>query len=264
VSAETGVRPLVLPVSGAHLARAGELRRQFASAEPFPLVVLDDFLDPQLAQGLLEEFPDVTAMPRTGDGVFGDKRELAAVAGAGPSGRRFHEAMTSPAFASFLGEVTGFDVFVDPDLFGGGFHQGADGSYLDMHVDFNIHPHKADWLRMLNILVYLNPNWDEAWGGHLLVKSAVEQEPRAIAPVFNRAVIMRTADNTFHGYRRMSLPTGVTRRSVAVYAYRQVRVGEYLPHSTNWVPERGLGRKAVAQYLRVRTKVKNILRPPRA
>src|SRR5207302_6775883 len=128
-------------------------------------------------------------------------------------------------------------LFVDPVFHGGGFHQGGDGSFLDMHTDFNIHPLHPDWLRMLNILIYLNRDWEEAWGGHLLIKARIDQEPVAIAPAFNRAVIMLTAAHTYHGYRRMALPAGVTRKSIATYAYREIEAGSLATRTTGWVPE---------------------------
>ena len=219
------------------MGRGAEFRESFEAARPFPLLVLDDFLVPELADALVAEFPTVEEMPRSRDYVFGNKHELSSIEARGPASAQLYAAMLSDQFRDFLVEVTGFEVFVDPAFHGGGFHQGADGSYLDMHVDFNVHPLHADWHRMLNILLYLNPNWQPAYGGELLVKNAPDAEPRAISPQFNRAVIMLTADSTYHGYRRMSLPPGVTRRSIATYAYRMMEPGEVKARTTGWVPE---------------------------
>ena len=201
------------------------------------MLVMDGFLDVELANRLLDEFPAIDAMPKSRDYVFGDKHELSSVAQAGPAGRRFYEAMVSGDFAAFLSEATGFEVFVDPSFHGGGFHQGDDGSFLDMHVDFNIHPHHDSWLRTLNLLLYLNPEWQASYGGELLVKARIDQEPVAVAPLFNRAVLMLTDDHTYHGYRKMSLPSGVTRKSIATYAYRKITGGPVRPRTTGWVPE---------------------------
>jgi hypothetical protein len=214
-----------------------ELRAEFSSATPFPIVVLDDFLDEGLAHALFEQFPDVNEMPRSRDYVFGQKRELSNLSRGGPPGEQFFELTTSPAFAKFLSGVAGVEVFVDADFHGGGFHQGADGSYLDTHVDFNIHPLHPDWLRTLNVLVYLNPEWKDEWGGELLVRSAPDAPERSIEPRFNRAVIMLTDDRTYHGYRQMHLPNGVTRKSIATYAYQQIDKGSVVARTTGWAPE---------------------------
>jgi hypothetical protein len=156
--------------------------------------------------------------------------------------------MVSDAFKRFLTEATGFDVFVDPMFFGGGFHQGGDGSFLDMHVDFNLHPQHKTWLRTLNILIYFNKDWKDDYGGHLLVRNAPSAPTRSIAPLFNRAVIMLTDNRTYHGYRKMSLPPGVTRKSVATYAYQLVGEGEVDFRTTGWAPESaGLFKRLVAR-----------------
>ncbi|HUQ64387.1 MAG TPA: 2OG-Fe(II) oxygenase [Acidimicrobiales bacterium] len=226
-----------LPIASHWIEQAPQLRQSFQNAEPFPLLVLDDFLDPNLADTLLEEFPAIDQMPKSRDYVFGNKHELSSVEQQGSAGARFYQAMLSDQFQTFLQEATGFDVFVDPMFFGGGFHQGGDGSFLDMHVDFNLHPQHKTWFRTLNILLYLNKDWKDDYGGDLLVKNAPDAQTRSIAPLFNRSVIMLTDDHTYHGYRKMSLPDGVTRKSIATYAYRPVAEGEVDVRTTGWVPE---------------------------
>lgn len=240
------------------LERSDELRRSFREASPFPLVVIDGFLDDGLAHDLVREFPDVDEMPRSRDYVFGAKHELSSVGERGPASARFHAGVLSPRFAAFLGELSGEPVFVDPDFHGGGFHQGANGSFLDLHVDFNLHPGHPDWLRTLNVLVYLNPGWRREYGGELLVTSSPTSPPREIEPLFNRAVIMRTDDRTYHGYRRMTLPPGVTRRSLAAYAYRAVEPGAIRPRTTGWAPEdAGPAKRFLARHYDTLVQVKN-------
>ena len=173
-----------------------QFRESFWEASPFPLLVLDDFLEPAFADELLRDFPAIDDMPRSRDYMFGDKHELSGLDEGGSAARRYFEVTTSLAFQRFLTELTGFELFVDPTFFGGGFHQGGDGSFLDMHVDFNIHPEHPEWLRTLNILVYLTKDWDPEWGGQLLLKSSATGPARAIDPLFNRAVIMQTGDST--------------------------------------------------------------------
>lgn len=230
----------------------------FRGAFPFPLLVLDDFFHQDFARALLDEFPSIEEMPRSRDYMFGDKHELSSIDERGSAGRRFFDLVVSPEFASWLSDVSGYEVFVDDAFFGGGFHQGGDGSFLDMHVDFNIHPEHQDWLRTLNVLLYLNDPWDPAWGGQLLVKAAVDDEPRAIEPTFNRVVVMLTDDHTFHGYRRMSLPPGVSRKSMATYAYQHIESGTVRQRTTGWTPEQaGVVKKVVARYYNSAVLAKN-------
>ena len=236
-----------------------ELQPAFRDADPFPLLVLDDFLVPAFADALLAGFPALESMPRSRDYVFGKKHELSSVDSYDSASQRLSQLVLSPGFASFLRESTGYDVFVDPDFFGGGFHQGGDGSFLDMHVDFNLHPEHPEWLRTLNILLYLNRDWRSEWGGELLVTATPGGATRAIEPNFNRAVIMLTDDHTYHGYRKMSLPPGVTRKSIASYAYRPVE-GAVRRRTTGWVPERAsLPKRLAARYYNGAVLLKNRL-----
>jgi Rps23 Pro-64 3,4-dihydroxylase Tpa1-like proline 4-hydroxylase len=240
--------------------RGDELAADFRNGDPFPLLLIDDFLDEDTANKLLEEFPKPDAMPKSRDYMFGDKHELSSVAEQGPTSREFYDALMSDKFKQFISTLTGKDLFVDPAFHGGGFHQSGDGGFLDTHVDFNMHPLHEDWLRTLNILLYLNKDWKPEYDGRLLIKASPDDEPRGIEPVFNRGLLMLTDDHTFHGFKKMSLPAGVTRKSIATYAYEKVPVGSITSRTTGWSPdEGGTVKKSIAKHyntlVRAKTKV---------
>jgi hypothetical protein len=247
-------------VFGSWLSNLGQLRHEYATAAPFPLVVIDDFLVPALADAVLAEFPAPDEMPRSRDYIFGRKHELSSVAARGPSSRILYDALMSIEFANALNEITDRTLFVDPAFHGGGFHQGTDGSFLDTHVDFNVHPEHPDWLRVLNVLLYLNKEWRAEYGGELLLRSAPEEVPIAIKPLFNRAVLMLTSDSTFHGYERMSLPPGVSRKSIATYAYEHIPVGSVSARTTGWAPiQSNLLKRMIASRYGGAVRIKNRL-----
>lgn len=244
----------------AWIDQADQLAEQFRTASPFPVLVLDDFLDKETAEGLLAEFPNPDAMPKSRDYMFGDKRELSSVAEQGPRSKEFYDALMGEQFQQFIRTLSGRELFVDPAFHGGGFHQSGDGGYLDTHVDFNMHPLHSDWLRTLNVLLYLNKDWKPEYDGRLLIKARPDEEPRAIEPVFNRGLIMVTDERTFHGFRKMSLPPGVTRKSIATYAYEKVPEGSVSARTTGWSPDdSGALKKSVAKHydslVRVKTKI---------
>jgi Rps23 Pro-64 3,4-dihydroxylase Tpa1-like proline 4-hydroxylase len=225
------------------------LAADYKRGDPFPLVVIDGFLEDKFASQLVAEFPSVDQMAHSKDYIFGDKREQARFATAGSACQAYHDYLLSEEFAVVLSTVTGRKLFMDSSFHGGGFHQGGDGSHLDTHVDFNIHPKHDDWLRVLNILLYLNKDWPAKYGGDLLLRTDPKNEPRAIAPLFNRAVFMFTGDNTYHGYRKMSLPPGVTRKSIAGYAYELIPAGSLKTRTTSWAPEEGgIVKKTLARH----------------
>jgi hypothetical protein len=244
---------------GPWIGHGEQLAAEFTTASPFPLLVIDDFLDVAAAERVLAEFPSPGRMPKSRDYMFGDKHELSSVAEQGPGSRALYDALMGEEFRAFLCALTGRDLFVDPAFHGGGFHQSGDGGFLDTHVDFNLHPLHRDWLRTLNVLLYLNKDWKSEYDGRLLVKAHPDDEPRAIEPLFNRAVIMMTADNTYHGFRKMTLPPGVTRKSIATYAYERIPAGSVKERTTGWAPEGagGLKRTVARHYdkaVRIKTR----------
>jgi hypothetical protein len=115
-------------------------------------------------------------------------------------------------------------------------------------VDFNRHPVEP-WHRRLNLIVYLNPEWHDAWGGLLELHSdprSPDDRVTCIAPLFNRGVVFETTEWSWHGFQRIAVPpqAGVTRRSIALYFYTTERPADELAptHSTIYVerplPER--------------------------
>jgi len=158
--------------------------------------------------------------------------------------RRAHE------FLDLVGALTGItDLRYDPWYFGGGTHENRAGQDLDAHIDFNRHPVEL-WHRRLNLIVYLNSEWDDAWGGSLELHSdprSPDDRVTTVTPLYNRAVIFETTEWSWHGFSRIALPpekAALTRRSIALYFYTTDRPAEELadPHSTVYVdrplPER--------------------------
>jgi Rps23 Pro-64 3,4-dihydroxylase Tpa1-like proline 4-hydroxylase len=109
----------------------------------------------------------------------------------------------------------------------GGLHQIERGGFLDVHIDFNVHP-KLRLDRRLNMLIYLNHDWPEEYGGHLELWSRdMTSCEKRILPLFNRTVIFSTTDGSFHGHPRpLSCPEGRTRKSVSLYYYTSGRPEE--------------------------------------
>jgi SAM-dependent methyltransferase len=226
-------------------AAAPQARRPaFDSAEPFRHLVMDDFLDPGLLAGLEREFPAFERGSALDEhGGLGGKSVVERIRELGPAYAALDDAVRSPAFLQWLAEATGIpDLRYDPWYFGGGTHENRDGQELDPHVDFNRHP-ETGWHRRLNLIVYLNDEWQPAWGGELELHSnprSPDDRTVRIAPLRNRAVIFETTESSWHGFRRIALPRdrrATTRRSIALYFYTDTRPARELgaPHSTIYI-----------------------------
>lgn len=204
-------------------ARAEELAREYAAARPYPVVVLDDFLTPEAAWRAVTTFPTLENEGwinylRINERTFGmrDRRTMPGAAA------EILDELNSDDFVSLLTAITGIpSLRSDHSLEGAGLHLSDRGGFLNVHADFNVHPHQPRWRRRLNLLIYLNPDWDESWGGHLELWDAdVQRCVQRIAPIFNRAVLFRTDERSFHGFPdRLRCPADVTRKSLALYYF---------------------------------------------
>lgn len=245
-------------------AKVEDLSRQFSSAKPFEHVVIDDFCDQEKLLKLYEEIPDPASenINKSRDYIFArNKFEKSGFKDISPLFSEIYADMMSDRFCGFLRTLTGQAVFVDPSFHGGGIHQGGQGSFLDMHVDFNTHPLHEDWFRNLNILLYLNKDWSPSFGGQLKIRHREQPDSTTlIEPIFNRCVIMFTRDYTLHGYDRISFPLGQYRRSIAAYAYSQLAADRPKHRTTVWYPEdAGTAKKIVGRYWPKLVRVKNAL-----
>lgn len=184
--------------------------------DPFPHAVIDDLWDPSDLQVAAAEFP-APHDPRWQ--TYTDPEEQGKrAAGAdawGPAVRAFFETTSSPTFTSYLTALTGI-ADLHADTLGGGMHETGEGGKLGMHVDFNLHP-VTGWPRRLNLLVFLNEEWDCDWGGCLYLGA---DRQITVEPVFNRTVIFECSDASWHGHPH-PITGAYLRRSLAAYYYTE-------------------------------------------
>ncbi len=236
------------PIADRSASERARLVESFQSAPLVRHVAIDGFLEPDAAVALSESFPTTQSMPKSRDYVFSNKHELSTLDRHSDLSRQVHDALFDEAFTSFLSSLVDRPVFLDPEYVGGGFHVGGAGSFLDLHTDFNLHPVHTEWLRELNILIYLNPRWEDTWGGELKLTDDPARTGTKVQPRFNRAVIMESTDRSYHGYDKLRFPEGEVRQSVAAYAYSHVTDASVRRRTTNWVPnDAGTAKRVLAR-----------------
>jgi Rps23 Pro-64 3,4-dihydroxylase Tpa1-like proline 4-hydroxylase len=201
----------------------------YINAKPFPHVVFDDFFPPSLVDQVLAEFPQPSAIRwQKFDSAQEIKLASANEASFGPITRLFMYHLNSITFLEFLSAVTGIDNLIpDPRFEGGGLHQIVRGGKLGVHADFNKHrDYGLD--RRLNLLLYLNKDWREEYGGHLqLWDREMARCEAKVSPIFNRVMIFGTTDFTYHGHPDpLACPEDVTRKSLALYYFSNGRPAE--------------------------------------
>mgnify|MGYP001242180111 CR=1 FL=1 len=209
---------------------AAERREDFLDAAPYAHIVLDDFLESEAAESLLEEFGDADKWSHYNH-YNERKMGLTRFDEFGERTQAIVSELSSPRFLEFLQGMSGIDdLLADPDLDGGGLHQILPSGYLNVHADFQSHTTRPSWSRQLNMLIYLNKDWQDEWGGFLeLWAEDMTEAVESVRPDFNRCVIFHTTTASMHGHPTpLACPAGNSRKSLALYYFRDERVVQKL------------------------------------
>lgn len=255
---------------GAWMERTGTrleaLACEYRGAAPFPHVVIDDFLEPDLAEEASAAFPIAD------DEIWihyshynSDKHGLTKIDVIPEPMRSILMTLNSPRFLRHLEKLTGIDgLLADPDLEGGGLHQSQVGGYLNVHADFTVHPIRRDLRRRVNLLVYLNDDWKDEYEGHLELWSRDMKTCHArISPLLNRCVIFDTDVDSYHGVPEpLRCPPDRTRNSMALYYYTFDESARLRPTNYRARPTDGsrraliwLDKTAIGLYTRVKRRL---------
>src|SRR5215831_8504522 len=211
------------------LVNPADFKNDYQKATPFPHILFQTVFPENVLEGVVEEFP----RPKEIKWIeFDDPRQkkLGSQVGnrLGENTLRFLYYLNSVPVIRFLEELTGIKGLIpDPYYEGGGLHQILPGGFLKIHADFNWH-YRLKLHRRLNMLVYLNKNWREEYGGHLeLWDTKMTQCEARVLPLFNRVMIFSTTDFTYHGHPNpLRCPEGMTRKSLALYYFTNGRPAE--------------------------------------
>ena len=223
-----------------------DLAERYQSAQPFPHIVIDDFLPAGVLEACLAHFP-TSAAP--GDAF--DRPQERYKAQFNPDEmealpRGLFYSFNSKPFIQVLENITGIRGLIpDPYFLGAGFHEIGQGGHLSVHTDFNHHK-PMNLERRINVLIYMNKNWSDDFGGQLEFWNHDMTERRAsIVPVFNRCVIFNTTDESYHGNPNpVAHPGGVTRKSIALYYYTSTWSAAQREHTTQFKVRKGTRDKS--------------------
>lgn len=197
-------------------------------AEPFAHTVIDDFLPTEIAEQLLAHFPaDKKAHDKVYEKGYGGthKRQISPY-DCDEYLRKAFSFFNSPAMLQFLEGLTNIKGLLPDSYFaGGGLHEIYTGGLLGIHADFQVNE-ELQLFRRINVLIYLNKNWQASYGGNLeLWDKNMQACQLRVAPHFNRAVIFNTNADSFHGHPDpLTTPNDITRKSIALYYYQALSI----------------------------------------
>jgi len=199
-----------------------DLADQYRAGDPFPHIAIDDFLAEEVVDYCLAHFPkSLDADGRAFNRDHERYKQSFHPDYLEPRLRSLFYAFNSRPFVTIIENITGIKGLI-PDHYylGGGFHEIGQGGHLSMHADFNHHK-PMDLERRVNVLIYLNRNWKDAYGGQLeLWRTDMSARVQSITPIANRCVIFTTTQESMHGNPNpVDHPAGETRKSIALYYY---------------------------------------------
>jgi hypothetical protein len=206
---------------------ATKFQAEYQNNVPFPNIHFNDFFNAEFLDSVLAEFN----INEQRDSVFfNDTNQLKwsskGESSFGENTRALIHFLHSEPFLIFLQNLTGIKetLLPDPYLIGGGLHEIKKDGFLKIHADFNKHP-KTKLDRRINVLIYLNKEWKEEYGGHFeLWNKDMTSCERKIKPDFNTLAIFSTSDFSYHGHPNPLLcPETMSRKSIALYYYSNGR-----------------------------------------
>ncbi len=232
-------------------AWAAEKGSAFRSAEPFQHCVFEDFVPPDVFDLLAREFPgphDIDwELHGPGRTQWARDKNIAKLGTSdeskfGPFTRHFMAQLNSGPFLAFLEELTGVKgIIPDPSYNHCGLHSTGPGGRLMMHTDVNRHPLGNQMHQYLNLILYLNPDWKEDYGGHLELWDNARRPVKKYLPQGNRAVLFNAGTRSLHGHPHpLTCPPDRRRNSIAVYYYLRDRPAsedyQGMQKFVHWVP----------------------------
>lgn len=256
----------MLPVSTLMKLAESEAEN-YKVASPFAHGVYDNLFSPELLDKVIEEFEEGEKTWREFESKYEKKLQMNRDINLRPVTRQLIHNLNSEPFLEFLEKLTGIQGLIpDPYLAGGGLHKIPPGGKLGVHVDFNGHS-KMNVFRRLNVLIYLNKDWKEEWGGHFELwdhkkKGCVKK----VLPLFNRMAIFTTTSTSFHGHPEpLQCPEDRNRISLALYYYTANDRGDQSSksHSTQFLTADGKREElnySNSLFSRVKNKLKRILK----
>ncbi len=213
----------------------------YQSAGPYNHICIDNFLPEDIVERVRE---DLTELPEAVSSFERAQENLKSsyVPERLPAfTKSLFYAFNSRPFLQFLEEMTGITGLIpDPYFMGAGIHKTLNGGHLDIHADFNLHK-KMNLERRLNVLIYLNKNWQEDWGGSFEIwDKQMTRKEASFVPTYNRMVCFSTGSDTFHGNPEpVNHPDGEPRQSIALYYYTATWDASRKSHTTLFKPRPG-------------------------
>ena len=175
-----------------------KLSAEFRAPGRIPSCRITDLLPTEYANEIFERFPASDAMMLKRS-LKENKHVAAQMDAFDPILEEAVYAFQDPRVVDLIARITGLrSLEPDVDLYAGGISTMSKGAYLRPHLD-NSHDKDRQRYRVLNLLYYVTPHWQETYGGSLqLWDEGPRGAPRTLPSSFNSLAVMLTNKRSWH------------------------------------------------------------------
>ncbi len=214
------------------LSKKEELKSYWNSAAPVKHFIVDDLLPAIEIEEVYKNFPSKAQLLQRN--TLREKKQV------GVELEKYHLTVTEhlmafqePQVLNAIYEVTGIENMVaDPSLYASGLSRMQHLDFLNPHLD-NSSDGNADKYRVINLLFYITPDWNEENGGNLELWDEKVKNQKIIHAAFNRLIIMATDDKSWHSVSKVMVEGARCCLSNYYFAPKSIGEKEYF-HATTF------------------------------
>lgn len=214
-----------------------ELRLQYFQGTPVHYLIIDNFLPEEIFHSVTFEIdflqPDQWTVFSNEKSYRKECRNLSEAARLQSMAYSFQGSL----FLNWIEKITDHEKLIaDPHMRGGGICRVSSGHSLGLHNDFNWNE-QIRLTRRLNLILYMNTEWDESWGGDLEFWNFERTECVAkISPTPNRLVIWDYDERLIHGHPTpLTCPEDIHRQNFIQFYYSSNATHETPPHRSQFL-----------------------------
>ena len=224
--------------------QVSDFKNSFDNAWPFRHLVIDNFLEEELIEQVLADFPLPGAMDVHGTN---SKRLLGwQISPRSPnyslkqSINDLFDYLKSKRVRKVFSEIAGINspLYSDPDYHGTGILLAPRGGVHRVHADRTFHPNPHVFPRLV-FLLYFNKDWLPEYGGGLQLWDKKIKTSKTISPLFNRAVLFEITSTSYHSIEDVTCPENVYRRALNYYYLSDLAPQNSYVHDTIFYPRPG-------------------------
>ena len=214
-----------------------KLAESHAAGSPVPYTIIDNFLPDELFNTLSFEVDFLQESDWTVFSNGTSYRKECRNFTSTPRIQSMAYSFQGSVFLNWIEKLTGIEKLVgDPHYRGGGITRVSSGNSLGLHNDFNWNE-QLRLTRRVNIILYMNSEWDDSWGGELEFWDFDKTECLVkIAPKPNRLAIWNYDERLIHGHPNpLTCPESVARQNFIQFYYSSNATHETPPHRSQFV-----------------------------